>query len=45
MKRAHILTVVLLALAARGTDPVPRDDIVLAFHPPERRPLTEFAVA
>lgn len=24
---------------------VPREDIVLAFHPPERRPLTEFAVA
>lgn len=24
---------------------VPRDKIVLAFHPPERRPLTEFAVA
>lgn len=24
---------------------VPRDDIVLAFQPPEMRPLTEFAVA
>jgi hypothetical protein len=24
---------------------VPRDDIVLAFHPPERRHLTEFATA
>jgi len=24
---------------------VPREDIVLAVHPPERRPLTEFAVA
>ena len=24
---------------------VPKDDIVLAFQPPERRPLTEFAVA
>jgi hypothetical protein len=24
---------------------VPRDDIVLAFHPPEMRPFTEFAVA
>ena len=24
---------------------VPREDIVLAFHPPEMRPLTEFAVA
>lgn len=24
---------------------VPREDIVLAFHPPERRPMTDFAVA
>lgn len=24
---------------------VPREDIVLAFHPPELRPLTDFAVA
>jgi len=24
---------------------VPREDIVLAFHPPEMRPYTEFAVA
>jgi hypothetical protein len=24
---------------------VPREDIVLAFHPPERRPLTEFTTA
>jgi hypothetical protein len=24
---------------------VPKDDIVLAFQPPERRPLTEFAIA
>lgn len=24
---------------------VPKEDIVLAFHPPEMRPLTEFAVA
>lgn len=24
---------------------IPRDEIVLAFHPPELRPLTEFAVA
>jgi len=24
---------------------VPREDIVLAFHPPDMRPLTEFAVA
>lgn len=24
---------------------VPKDDIVLAFHPPEMRPYTEFAVA
>lgn len=24
---------------------VPHEDIVLAFHPPEKRPLTEFAVA
>jgi hypothetical protein len=24
---------------------VPNQDIVLAFHPPEKRPLTEFAVA
>ena len=26
-------------------DGIPADDIVLAFHPPERRHLTEFAVA
>lgn len=24
---------------------VPKEDIVLAFHPPEKRPFTEFAVA
>ena len=24
---------------------VPHEDIVLAFHPPEKRPLTDFAVA
>jgi hypothetical protein len=24
---------------------VPKDDIVLAFHPPEKRPYTDFAVA
>ena len=33
---------IALLLVEQG---VPREDIVLAFHPPEMRPFTEFAVA